>query len=257
MAKGLAVIEAFGPETPRLTLSQVARRIGLSPGSAQRVLRTLEHLGYVGREDGAFSLRPRALLLGYAYLSSQPLAAIAQPILAALTERTGESCSLAVLDGADVVYVGRAAAPRLRRDYVSVGTRIPAHTTSVGKVLLAALPEAALEAWLRATRLERVTPHAIAEPAALRDALAAVRRQGYGVNDQETIMGIRSIAVPVRVAGRVEAALGMSGEVVRLDVAEMVARLLPLLRDAADSLAGTMAARERGESLGVEPWRVR
>lgn len=255
LAKGLAVIEAFGPDTPRMTLSEVARRIGVTPGSAQRVLRTLLHLGYVGQEGSFFSLRPRALMLGYAFLASQPFTAVVQPMLSALTERTGESCSLALLDGADVVYVGRAAAKRLPRDYVAVGTRIPAHTTSVGKVLLAALPENALEDWLAQSALQRITPHSIADADALRAELATVRARGYGVNDQETIMGIRSIAVPMPFGARVEASLGMSTEVGRMSVAEMAERLVPVLREAARTIAATMAARDRGESLGIAFWR--
>ncbi len=238
-----------------MTLSEVARRIGVTPGSAHRVLRTLLHLGYVGQEGQQFSLRPRALMLGYAYLSSQPFTAVVQPMLSALTERTGESCSLALLDGADVVYVGRAASKRLRRDYVSVGSRIPAHTTSVGKVLLAALPEPELDAWLARTSLQRVTPHAIADAEVLRAALREVRAQGFGVNDQETIMGIRSIAVPLPFGDRVEASLGMSSEVSRMEMGEMTERLVPVLREAAVAIGATMAARERGESLGIAFWR--
>ncbi|WP_424814759.1 IclR family transcriptional regulator domain-containing protein [Roseococcus sp. YIM B11640] len=255
LAKGLAVIEAFGPDTPRMTLSEVARRIGVTPGSAQRVLKTLLHLGYVGQEKQFYSLRPRALMLGYAYLSSQPFTAVVQPMLTALTERTGKSCSLALLDGADVVYVGRATAKHLRRDYVWIGTRIPAHTTSVGKVLLAALPPAELEAWIAHSPLTRVTPHAVADAAALRAELDRVRAQGFGVNDQETIMGIRSIAVPVPFGPRVEAALGMSTEVSAMERGAMESELVPVLREAASAIAATMAARERGESLGVSVWQ--
>jgi IclR family pca regulon transcriptional regulator len=251
----LAVIEAFGPDTPRMTLSEVARRIGVTPGSAHRVLRTLLRLGYVGQEGQLFSLRPRALMLGYAYLSSQPLTSVVQPMLSALTERTGESCSLALLDGPDVVYVGRAASKRLRRDYVSVGSRIPAHTTSVGKVLLAALPAAELDAWLERTPLQRITPHAIGNADELRAALDEVREQGFGMNDQETIMGIRSIAVPLPFGERVEASLGMSSEVSRMEAEEMKTKLVPVLREAAAAIAATMAARERGESLGIAFWR--
>lgn len=248
------MIEAFGPDTPRMTLSEVARRIGVTPGSAQRVLRTLLHLGYVGQERQFYSLRPRALMLGYAYLSSQPFTAIVQPMLSALTQRTGKSCSLALLDGADVVYVGRATAQHLRRDYVWIGTRIPAHTTSVGKVLLAALPPDELEAWIARWPLQRVTTNSLADAQSLRAELEKVRRRGFGVNDQETIMGNRSIAVPVPYGPRVEAALGMSSEVGLMEVSEMEEQLVPVLQEAAVAIAATMAARERGESLGVSVW---
>jgi IclR family pca regulon transcriptional regulator len=239
LAKGLAVIEAFGAETPAMTLSEVARRTGISPGSAQRILRTLASLGYVGAEEGRFSLKPRALQLGYAYLASLPLTSIAQPMLSALMLATDETCSLALLDGSDVVYVARAPARRLRRDYMAVGTRLPAHATSVGKVLLAALPPTALEALLSILpqTAQQLTPNTLTD----RDAVwAAVRRaaeQGYAVNDQEAIMGLRSLGVPVTVGGRVVAAMGLSVEVVRVSREDLEHRLLPSLRDMAASLS--------------------
>lgn len=250
LAKGLAVIEAFGAATPRMTLSEVARRVGLSPGSAQRILRTLEELGYVGAEDGRFSLRPRALQLGYAYLASLPVAAIVQPVLTALTEATGETSSLSVLDGADVVYVARATAKRLARDYMSVGTRMPAHATSPGKVLLAALPEAARRALADGPPLQALTPRTITGRKALLAAILRVRKQGHATNDQETIMGLRALAVPVMVGGRAVAALGISAEVARIAMSEMEARFLPPLREAAGAVAAAMQAREpRGAPL--------
>jgi IclR family pca regulon transcriptional regulator len=243
LAKGLAVIEAFGPSSPAMTLSEVARRTEMSPGSAQRVLRTLERLGYVAAEQGRFMLQPRALQLGYAYLSSLPMTAIAQPLLSALTGTTEETCSLALIDGADVVYVARAPTRRLRQDYMSVGTRMPCYATSVGKVLLGALPPARLEAVLDGLAMEAFTPNTLVSPAALRAAVAEARARGYALNDQEIIMGLRSIAVPVAVEGQVVAALGLSAEVARVGVAEMVERCLPLLREAAASLAAALAAR--------------
>jgi IclR family pca regulon transcriptional regulator len=243
LAKGLAVIEAFDAGHPAMTLSEVARRTGISPGSAQRILRTLTSLGYVGVEGTRFALRPRALQLGYAYLASLPLTAITQPLLSALTARTNETCSLALLDGGAVVYVARAPTPRLVRDYMSVGTRLPAHATSVGKVLLAALPMAEFEAVLARLALEPLTPKTLGDRAAIRAAVAAAGRAGFALNDQETIMGLRSIAVPVVAEGRVVAALGLSAEVARVTMAAMVAELLPPLRATAIALGTALAAR--------------
>jgi IclR family pca regulon transcriptional regulator len=244
LAKGLAVIEAFDLAHPAMTLSEVARRTGLSPGSAQRILRTLASLGYVGSDGIRFSLRPRTLQLGYAYLSALPLASIAQPLLSSLTARIDGSSSLALLDGEAVVYVARAAARRLVRDYMSVGVRMPAHATSVGKVLLAALPEPAFEALLAGMTLEPLTPGTLCERAAIRAAVRKAARDGYAVNDQETIMGLRSIAVPVVAEGQVVAALGVSTEVVGTRLAVMEAEWLPALRATATAFAAALAARE-------------
>ncbi len=244
LAKGLAVIEAFDAAHPAMTLSEVARRTGVSPGSAQRILRTLASLGYVGTDGTRFSLRPRALQLGYAYLASLPLAAVAQPLLSSLTARLDASCSLALLDGPAVVYVARASARGLARDYMAVGTRMPAHATSVGKVLLAALPPEALEAVLAQAMPERLTPGTLTEPAAIREAVHRAARVGHAENDQETIMGLRSIAVPVVSDGKVIAALGASTEVVRTTMATMRAEWLPALRATAAAFAEALSARE-------------
>jgi IclR family pca regulon transcriptional regulator len=243
LAKGLAVIEAFDAEHPSLTLSEMARRVGISPGSAQRILRTLESLGYVGSEGARYALRPRTLQLGYAFLATLPLSAIAQPLLSSLTARLDASASLALLDGVEVVYVARASARRLSRDYMSVGTRMPAHATSVGKVLLAALPPEAQEAALAAP-LQRLTPNTLARCEDIRAVVAKAARDGHALNDQETIMGLRSIAVPVAVGGQVVAALGASAEVARTGLGTMETEWLPELRATATAFAAALSARE-------------
>jgi IclR family pca regulon transcriptional regulator len=244
LAKGLAVIEAFGADRASMTLSEVARRTGTSPGSAQRILRTLVSLGYVGRDGSRFSLRPRTLQLGYAYLASLPVAAIAQPLLSALTAETKETCSLALLDGDAVVYVARAAARRLPRDYMSVGTRMPAHATSVGKILLAALPGPEFEALLEGIQLDRLTPNTLCDKTAIRAAVEEARSRGFALNDQETIMGLRSVAVPVLAEGKVVAALGLSADVMRVTTTMLRDDLLPPLRRTAVAVAAAIAARE-------------
>jgi IclR family pca regulon transcriptional regulator len=251
LAKGLAVIEAFGTDHPSMTLSEVARRAGISPGSAQRILRTLVSLNYAGLDGTRFSLRPRTLQLGYAYLASLPLAAIAQPLLSSLTGATDETCSLALLDGDAVVYVARAPTRRLQRDYMSVGTRMPAHATSVGKVLLAALPDTALDTILARLSSDRLTPNTMTDPAAIRAELGEAARRGHALNDQETIMGLRSIAVPVAVDSQVIAALGLSVEVARVTVAELEERLLPKLKDTARALAAAIGTRDVRDSAAL------
>src|SRR5262245_60346391 len=186
-----------------MTLSEVARRTRLSPGSARRVLRTLHALGYVQSDGQRFALAPRTLQLGYAYLASQPLASLVQPRLTQLTQKLEGSCSVSVLDGTDVVYVARATGKRLSRYYLAGGPRFPAHATAPGKVLLAALAPAELRKRLSGHKLEALTPHTIASAEKLCAALDEVRRKGWAVNNQETSLGHRSIAVPIRINERV------------------------------------------------------
>ena len=155
--RGLAVIRCFSSEHPSLTLSEVAERTGLTRAAARRFLLTLQELGYVGSSGRQFSLRPRVLALGYAYLSSFSVAQIAQPHLEDLAEELHESCSVSVLDGDDLVYVARASANRIMTISLTVGTRLPPYPTSMGRVLLAHLPEAELDAHLGRTKLRRLT----------------------------------------------------------------------------------------------------
>ena len=175
LAKGLAVIESFGPDYREMNLTTVAKRNGLSPGSARRVLNTLSKLGYVWMKDQRYGLSARALRLGYSYLSSQPIVNLVQPRLSELSGSLNESCALTILDGTDAVCIARATARRLERDYMSVGSRWPAHATSTGKVLLGALSRAEI---LRALRR---TAHAAGRHAVHRHrpaGAAAAGRQG-------------------------------------------------------------------------------
>jgi len=214
--RGLAVIRCFSSEHPSLTLSEVAERTGLTRAAARRFLLTLQELGYVGSSGRQFSLRPRVLALGYAYLSSFSVAQIAQPHLEDLTEELHESCSVSVLDGDDIVYVARASANRIMTIALTVGTRLPPYPTSMGRVLLAALPEAELDAHLSRARLRKLTEHTVDDPGQLRAILADVRAKGWAAVDQELEAGVRSIAVPIRdSSGRVVAAINASAHAAR------------------------------------------
>jgi IclR family pca regulon transcriptional regulator len=198
LERGLAVIRAFDAAHPQRTLSEVARETGLTRAAARRFLLTLADLGYVRADARRFALTPRVLDLGYAYLSSLELPEIAEPHLERLVAEVHESSSVSVLDGADVVYVARVSVSRIMHVAINVGTRFPAHATSMGRVLLAGLEPGALDAHLGRTELRPLTPRAIATPAALRAELARVRRQGWALVDQELEAGLRSIAVPIR-----------------------------------------------------------
>ena len=178
LERGLAVIRAFDAERVELTLSDVARSTGLTRAAARRFLLTLVDLGYVRSDGRRFALRPRVLELGYAYLSSLALPEVAQPHMEALVAQVHESCSLSVLDGGDVVYVARVPTRRIMAVAINVGTRFPAYATSMGRVLLAAQIPEALDAYLRGTELQAITPKTIVDPDRLRTVLRRVRPRG-------------------------------------------------------------------------------
>lgn len=196
--RGLAVIRAFDADHPSLTLSEVARATELTRAAARRFLLTLADLGYVHTDGRYFRLTPRVLELGYAYLAGFTLPQIAAPHLEQLVAQVRESSSLCVLDGDDVVYVARVPTSRIMTASITVGTRFPAHLTSVGRVILAGLPDAATEARLARADLRPHTARTLASVDALRAELRRVRRQGYALVDQELEDGLRSVAAPVR-----------------------------------------------------------
>ena len=241
LERGLAVIQSFGHDAEQMTLSDVARRTGLSRAAARRFLLTLADLGYVAFDGKRFRLTPRVLGLGYAYLSSFTLVEVAEPVLERVSARTHESCSLSVLDGNDIVYVARVPTKRIMSVSISIGTRLPAHATSMGHVLLATLPGDTLEAYFRNARLTSFTPRTMANEQALRTQLTRVAQQGYALVDQELEVGLRSIAVPVRDrSGRVIAAMNVSANAARLPIADMVKAFLPELRRGADDLTAAL-----------------
>jgi IclR family pca regulon transcriptional regulator len=233
LERGLAVIRAFDADRVELTLSDVARTTGLTRAAARRFLLTLVDLGYVRTDGRLFALRPRVLELGYSYLSSLALPEVAQPHMEALVGQVHESCSLSVLDGGDVVYVARVPTRRIMAVAINVGTRFPAYATSMGRVLLAALTPDALDAYLAGAELEPITPKTIVEPDRLRTVLRRAAGQGYAVVDQELEVGLRSIAVPVRMSGRVVAAMNVSMHVGRRSSDAARRELLPPLQAAA------------------------
>jgi IclR family transcriptional regulator, pca regulon regulatory protein len=235
--RGLAVIRSFSAERPRLTLSEVARETGLSRAAARRSLITLQTLGYVGSDDRHFYLTPRVLSLGYAYLSSLSFADVAQSHLTDLANDVHESCSASVLDGFDIVYVARAATKRIMTISLSVGTRLPAYATSMGRVLLAALPGDRLEAYLDTASLAPLTERTIIDRARLRVEVERTRARGWCLVDQELEHGVRSIAVPVHdAAGRVVAAVNTSAHATRVPLATLQRSFLPKLRDCAAAI---------------------
>jgi len=237
LERGLAVLGCFSAERPRLILSDVARQTGLSRAAARRSLITLQTLGYVSSDGRLFYLTPRVLTLGYAYLSSLSVADVAQSHLSDLANDVHESCSASVLDGFDIVYVARAATKRIMTISLSVGTRLPAYATSMGRVLLAALPDDRLNAYLDTAALTPLTERTLVDQDRLRAEIERTRARGWCLVDQELEDGVRSVAAPVHdAAGRVIAAVNTSAHVARVPLARLQRSFLPKLQDCAAAI---------------------
>ena len=247
IARGLDVIRAFGPGQPVMSLAGVAAASDLPRPTARRILLTLEQLGYVraavGQSGGGYELTPRVLDLGMSYVLSRGLWEVARPHMEALVAQTRESTSIAQLDGSDIVYVARVAVPKIVTLSVTIGTRFPAMQTSLGKVLLAALPLAEAERILAEPTRSGITtpwqPDAAERAAALRE----VRARGWALTDEQLAPGIRSVAVPLRDGeGRVIAAVNVNSHAAETSLDVLMNRHLPLLLQAAGAISADWAA---------------
>lgn len=237
LARGLRVIAAFDRDHDEMTLTEVARRSEMTRAAARRYLLTLCELGYVAGDGKYFRLTPRVLQLGFAFLTSMHIWERAQPFMEQLTEQVNESCSISVLERDDIVYVARVPTKRIMSVALGIGTRLPAYCTSMGRVLLADLRPSELDTYIDRAQLAPLTPHTVTDPVVLRGVIAAVRQNGFAVVDQELEIGLRSIAVPIRNrAGRVLAAMNISGHASRINVDEMRQRFLSPLLYAADGI---------------------
>lgn len=233
LERGLAIIRVFDADRPRLTVSEIAQQAGLTRAAVRRFLFTLTELGYVQPHRDGYQLTPQVLELGYSYLSSLTFPDAALPHLERLVAETGEASEGSVLDRGDVVYVVRVPGPALMTISVSIGARRPAYATSMGRVLLAHLPPAELDAYLANTHLDPILPNTITDVDALRAELAKVRQQGYALVDQELEVGLVAIAVPVRDRhGKTRAAVNLSTHIGRKSVEDMIA-LVPRVQQAA------------------------
>ena len=242
LARGLDVLGAFKRGHARMTLTQVAERTALSRGTARRFLLTLVALGFVATDGKLFWLTPKVLDLGGAYLSASDLVEAAKPALRDCSEALDECCSMAVLDGGDALYVARVEARRIFSSRIEIGTRLPAHCTSLGRVLLAGLGDAELDRWLARHPPVRWNPNTVADPAALRARIVEARRQRHAIVNGELEVGIRSVAVPVLdAAGRTVAAVNVGTSPSRASMERVRRVILPALRDAAERIraAGT------------------
>ena len=252
VARGLDVIRAFQPGQPVMTLASVATAAGLARPTARRMLLTLQQLGYVRGVNGGFELTPRVLDLGMTYVLSRGLWEVARPHMEALVAQTHESSSIAQLDGSDIVYVARVAVPKIIALAVTIGTRFPAMQTSLGKVLLAALPSDEIERVLaepsRSGIAARWQPDADERAAELRD----VRARGWSLTDQQLALGIRSVAAPLRDGnGRVIAAMNVTVHAAETPVETLTGEYLPLLLRTAGAISADWAACQAAPQITV------
>lgn len=237
-ARGLEVIRSFSASAPNQTLSEVAARSGLSRAGARRILLTLEALGYVRSDGRWFSLSPRILDLGFSYLSSMPIWNLAEPIMEELVAQVHESCSAAVLDGTDIVYVMRVPTRKIMSISLGVGSRLPAYCTSMGRMLLSALPQDELLACLEASERTQRTRHTVIEVTELVSRVAQARRQGWSLVNQELEEGLVSLAAPIiNRGGQMVAALNISGQANRTSARVMQDTMLEPLLEAARTIS--------------------
>jgi len=237
-ARGLAVIRTFNADAPRQTLTDVARRCGLTRAGARRILLTLETLGYVQADGRQFTLTPKILDLGFAYLSSQPLWHHAEPIMQNLASELQESCSAAVLEGQDIVYVLRVPSRKIMRINLGVGSRLPAWCTSMGRVLLAGLNDAELDRALQNLPLQPYTSRTALSMADVRTRVLQVREQGWCLVNQELEEGLVSLAAPIHDRqGRTLAALNIGAQVNRTPPEQLLEHALPRLLAAAGQIS--------------------
>ena len=245
-ARGLQVIRSFSADAPQQTLTEVAGRAGLTRAGARRILLTLQTLGYVQSDGRLFRLTPRILDLGFAYLSSMPIWNLAEPVMEGLVAQVKESCSAAVLDGQDIVYVLRVPTRKLMSINIGVGSRLPACFTALGRVLLADLPDDALCAQVGMARAQAPTAWTAPDQDTLLDRILQVRRQGWCLVDQELEEGLVSLAAPIHGRdGRTIAALGVSGHSSRTGADMMLRDVRPLLLEAAQTISRTLALQQR------------
>lgn len=231
LARGLAVLRCFVQQERPMTIAQASRMTGLSRPAVRRCLHTLVRLGYATRDGASYALRPKVMSLGYAYLSSTPLAVRAQSLLDSLRDELGESCSLGVMENDEVYYIARAEISRIMSIALRVGSRLPLYATSMGRVLLAGMGAEARAAYFARADLVALTEYTQTRPARLQAICAKVAEDGFAIVDQELEQGLRSVAVPVLSADcSVIAAINVGSQALRMSDAELRTRILPSLR---------------------------
>ena len=245
LERGLAAIRAFAGDRSALSVTEVAERTGVSRAAARRILFTLSSLGYVGvTENGLYRLEPTVLTLGYAYISGQDIPELARPSMQEVAHQLNGSSSVGVLTGTDVTFIARVRAPGYLNTSLAVGSRLPAHLTAMGRVLLADRSDEEIDAYLdEAPTPEAFTDRTVTDPARLRTAILATRDAGYSLVDQELVAGVRALAVAIRDRdGAAQAGLNVAVADTRRDATELLETHLPVLRRAAESISTALAS---------------
>nr|WP_229467593.1 IclR family transcriptional regulator C-terminal domain-containing protein [Massilia sp. Mn16-1_5] len=238
LARGLAVIQAFTESCEPQTMALISKKTGIPRAAVRRCLYTLRQLNYVEAEQNNFTLSPKVLSLGHSYFSATPLTILSQPYLDSISRELGESCSLAVLDGDEVLYVARSAAPRVMTVGQSAGSRLPAYCTSLGRVMLAYLSPKELDAYLAQVHMKAMTSNTVNTQKRLRKILLKVRETGYAINDEEYELGLRSIAVPIiGTSGEIMAALNVGTQASLISIESMREKILPVLLRGAQEIS--------------------
>ncbi|MFD1234053.1 IclR family transcriptional regulator C-terminal domain-containing protein [Pseudonocardia benzenivorans] len=241
LAKGLAIIEAFGPLRPALTVSQAATCSSTTPAAARRCLLTLADLGYVSYDGKYFRPTPRMMRLSTVYASTASLPVLAQPCLEAVHDQLDETASLAVLDGDEALFVARVEAARIVSAGVRVGSALPLHASATGRVLLAGMSDEELDERLRRARPQQTTPNTLLTVADIRDRVHKVRSEGVAYTDEELEYGMRTMAVPVSDAtGRTQAAMAVSVFSARVSMERLQGEFLDVLRRQAGRLGSML-----------------
>lgn len=247
LERGLAILQAFDIEHSVMTLSEAAARTGMTRAAARRFLLTLVELKYIATDGKRFWLRPSVLNIGHAYLAGQPWWRVAQPIVEELARSINESCSVCVLDGCDTVYVCRAAISRIVSSNLTIGSRIPAYCSAMGRALLAQLPDVHAKSLLEESPIQKHTPQTITSRRKLLEIVGTVREQGYCLLDQELDLGLRALAVPIKLpSDTVVAALGISVHANRVSSDTLIHSYLPPLQERAMQI--TQSLIEQGRS---------
>ena len=250
LAKGIAIMESFDASHPEMTLSEVARRVGLSPAAVRRSLITLTALGYIGQHEKRFHLKPKVMTLGSSLYSSARIGEVLQPDLRHIVETFGDAASVGTLDGSDVIYIAHMSVQTARRAAASIGARYPAHATSIGRVLLAALPKQELEEYFATVKPVPLTSRTTTEIKTLRAEIAQVREQGYATTVDQLDYGITALAVPIRsVSGKTIAAINSSGYTGMVTPKLLCSERLPQLRAAAAHIAHSITKYPMLESI--------
>lgn len=243
LERGLAVIDSFSRDRQTQTLSEVAQHAGLTRATARRILLTLSELGYVSQNGRGFSLTPKVLDLGYSFLSSFRVVELAQQPMERLVHEVKESSSMSILDDTEIVYVARVPTTRIMTIALALGSRLPAYPTSMGRVMLAGLPDERIDEYLARVDLDRLTPHTITSEAEFRLKLEEIRAQGYALVDQELEEGVRSIAAPITNSrGDVIAAMNISCHAARVTVSRMKSEFRPRLLATAQEISASAHA---------------